>query len=84
MPSRAIPAKQLNLPPAVISDTLRAANPWIEFFNSSTHGYGLLTLTPQQLVCEFKSVSTITEPAATLIPLATFTIPVNQVKLISS
>ena len=84
LPSRAIPAKQLNLPPAVISDTLRAANPWIEFFNSSTHGYGLLTLTPQQLVCEFKSVSTITEPAATLIPLATFTIPVNQVKLISS
>ena len=68
----------------MISDTLRAANPWIEFFNSSTHGYGLLTLTPQQLVCEFKSVSTITEPAATLIPLATFTIPVNQVKLISS
>ena len=84
LPSRAVPAKQFNVPPAVLSDTLRVANPWIEFFNSSTHGYGILTLTPEQLVCEFKSVSTITEPTATLVPLATFTIPVNQVKLIQS
>jgi hypothetical protein len=44
----------------------------------------ILTLTPQQLVCEFQSVSTITEPIATLVPLATFTIPVDQVKLVQS
>ena len=81
LPSRSMPAKQLNIPPAVLSDTIRAANPWIEFFNSSTHGYGILTLTPQQLTCEFKSVSTITQPTATLIPLATYTIPVNKVQL---
>ena len=79
--SRPIPAKQMGLEPAVISDTLRAANPWIEFLNSSTHGYGVLTITPSEMICEFKAVSTITEPTATLLPLATFTIPVNQVKL---
>lgn len=81
LPSRPVPAKLMGIEPALISDTLRAANPWIEFFNSSTHGYGLLTLTPSEMVCQFKSVSTITQPTATLIPLATFTIPVNQVKL---
>ncbi len=84
LPSRPVPAKQMGVPPALLSDTLRAANPWIEFFNSSTHGYGVLTLTPQQMTCEFKAVSTITEPTAELIPLATYTIPVNQVKLVKS
>ena len=84
LPSRPVPAKQMKIPPALISDALRVTNPWIEFFNSSTHGYGILTLTPEELVCEFKSVSTITEPSATLIPLATYTVPVNQVKLIKS
>ena len=84
LPSRPVPAKEMKLPAELISDTLRVANPWIEFFNSSTHGYGVLTLTPEELVCEFKSVSTITEPSATLIPLATYTVPVNQVKLVKS
>ncbi len=79
--SRPIPARQMRIEPALISDTLRAVNPWIEFLNSSTHGYGLLTITPSEMVCQFKAVSTITEPTAALIPLATFTIPVNQVKL---
>ena len=84
LPSRPLPAKQMGVPPTLLSDAVRVANPWIKFFNSSTHGYGLLTLTPEQMVCEFKSVSTITEDTATLIPLATFTIPVNEVKLIQS
>ncbi len=79
--SRPIPAKEMGIEPALISDTLRAANPWIEFLNSSTHGYGVLTITPSEMVCEFKAVSTITEPTATLLSLATFTIPVDQVKL---
>ncbi len=79
--SRPIPAKHMRTEPALISDTLRVANPWIEFLNSSTHGYGLLTITPGEMVCEFKAVSTITAPTAALISLAKFTIPVNQVKL---
>jgi hypothetical protein len=41
----------------------------------------ILAPTPQQLVCQFKSVSTITQPTAALVPLATFTVPVNQIKL---
>jgi len=81
LPSRPVPAKQFNVPPAVVSNSIRAANPWVEFFDSSTHGYGILTLTPSQLVCEFKAVSTITKPGATLIPLVTYTIPVNKVQL---
>ena len=81
LPSRSMPAKQFGVPPSVLSDTLRVANPWIKFFNSSTHGYGLLTLTASEMVCEFKAVSTITEPTASLISLATFTIPVNKVEL---
>ncbi len=81
LPSRPIPAKQLGLAVSAISPALRAANPWIEFFNSQTHGYGLLTLTPTDLTCIFKNVSTITEPTSTLSTLATFTVPVNKVQL---
>jgi alkaline phosphatase D len=81
LPSRPIPAKQFKVPSAAISDTILLANPWIKFFNSATHGYGVLTLTPEELTCEFKAVSTITEPTATLLPLATFTVPVHQVEL---
>ncbi len=84
LPSRSIPAKEMKIAAAVVSETVMAANPWIKYFNSSTHGYGVLTITPEQLVCEYKAVSTITEPAATLIPLATFTIPVNKVEIIKS
>ena len=81
LPSRPMPAKKFGVLPTVLSDVLRGANPWIKYFDSSTHGYGILTLTPSELTCQFKSVSTITEPTATLIPLATFTIPVNKVEL---
>ena len=41
----------------------------------------MLTLTPALLTCEFKAVSTVRDPTATLVPLQTFTIPVNEVKL---
>ncbi len=84
VPGRPIPAKELGLAVSAISPTLRAANPWIEFFNSQTHGYGLLTFTPIQLTCVFKNVSTITSPTSTLSTLATFTVPVNKVQLIQS
>ncbi len=79
--SRPVPAKQMDVPPSVVNSVIRGANPWIEYWNSSTHGYGILTITPSQMVCEFKAVSTITEPTATLIPLRTFTIPNGKVQL---
>ncbi len=81
LPSSPLPAKQMGVPADLVEDTIRTANPWIKFFDSTTHGYGIVTLTPQQLQCEFKAVSTITQPTATVRTLARFMVPVNQVHL---
>ncbi len=81
LPSSPVPAKQMGVPPNLLDPTIRAANPHIKYWDSSTHGYGVLTITPALLTCEFKAVSTIREPGAALVPLKTFTIPVNEVKL---
>jgi len=81
LPSAPIPAKQMGIPPNLLDPVIRAANPHIKYWDSSTHGYAVLTLTPALLTCEFKAVSTVQEPTATLVPLQTFTIPVNEVKL---
>lgn len=83
LPSSPAPAKMMNVPPNLLEPVIRAANPWIEYWNSSTHGYAVLTLTPAQLKCEFKAVTTIKAPTADLVTLKTFTVPVNQVKLLS-
>ena len=83
LPSSPAPATMMNVAPGVLNVVARTSNPWIEFFDSSTHGYGVLTLTPQELVCEFKAVTTISEPTAELVTLKTFTIPVNEVRLTS-
>ncbi len=82
--SSPLPAKQMGVPAVAVADVLTAANPWIKFFNSSTHGYAILTLTPAQLTCVFKAVSTITEPTSTLSTLRTITVPVNQVHISQS
>ncbi len=79
--SRPVPAKQMGVPPNVLDPIIRAANPWIQYWDSSTHGYGLLTITPQQLECVFKAVTTITEPTADLVTLKTFGIPNGKVQL---
>ncbi len=81
LPSAPVPAKQMNVPPSLLEPVIRVANPHIQYWNSSTHGYGILTLTPQQLVCEFKAVTTVRETAANLVSLKTFTVPVNSVLL---
>lgn len=84
LPSRPLPAKKMGVSPNLLDPVIRAANPHIQYWDSSTHGYGVLTLTPQQLVCEFKAVTTITQPTAELVALKTFTVPVDQVTLIES
>jgi alkaline phosphatase D len=81
LPSRPLPAKNMGVAPNVLEPVIRAANPWIQYWDSSTHGYALLTITPQQLVCQYKAVTTITEPTADLVLLKTFTVPVNKVQL---
>ncbi len=83
LPSSPAPAKMMKAAPGLLHAVVRVSNPWIEFFDSSTHGYGVLTVTPEQLVCEFKVVTTITEPTAELVALKTFRVPVNEVKLLS-
>ncbi len=81
LPSSPAPAKMMEMAPGLLHVVVRASNPWIEFFDSSTHGYGVLTLTPEQLMCEFKAVTTIREPTAELVVLKTFRVPVDEVKL---
>ena len=81
LPSKPVPAKMMNVPPNLLDPVIRAANPWIQYWDSSTHGYGVLTLNSYRLVCEFKAVTTIQQPTATLVPLRTFTIPVGKVQL---
>jgi phosphodiesterase/alkaline phosphatase D-like protein len=81
LPSAPVPAKQMGISPNVLEPVIRAANPHIKYWDSSTHGYAVLTITPELLTCEFKAVTTIQQPTATLVPLQTFTIPVNEVKL---
>lgn len=81
LPSSPAPASMMHMAPGLLNAAARLSNPWIEFFDSSTHGYGVLTLTPEELRCEFKAVSTISEPTAELLLLKTFTVPVNEVTL---
>jgi alkaline phosphatase D len=81
LPSAPVPAKQMGIAPNLLDPVIRAANPHIKYWDSSTHGYAVLTITPALLTCEYKAVSTVREPTATLVPLQTFTIPVNEVKL---
>jgi len=79
--SSPVPAKQMGVSADLVEDIITTANPWIKFWNSDTHGYAILTITPAQLVCQFKAVSTITQPTATLSLLRTLTVPVNKVEL---
>lgn len=82
LPSQPVPCKQFGVPPNLLDPLIRANNPHIRYWNSSTHGYGILTMTPAQLQCEFKAVTTIKSPTgARLVPLKTFTIPAGTVRI---
>jgi alkaline phosphatase D len=59
-------------------------NPHMVFWNGSTWGYGILTITPDQLVSVFKTPSTVKLEQSTLNVLATFTVPNGVVQLIPS
>lgn len=59
----------------------KSSNPHFEFFNSDTHGYNLMELTKQELVCTMKEVSTIQEPEAELKTLAQFRVPAGSVEI---
>lgn len=50
----------------------RLSNPHFVYFNSATHGYALMEVTPQALTCTMKAVDTIRQPRATLSTLKVF------------
>lgn len=58
---------------------LRASNPHIEYFNSTTHGYNLVKLTPDALICTLKAVSDITKPGGTLSTLKIYRVSRDRV-----
>jgi len=58
---------------------LLASNPHIVFFNSNTHGYNIIEVTPNLLTCRMKAVSNITSPNATLSTLKVFDVPKDEV-----
>jgi alkaline phosphatase D len=72
------------LPADTLEPLILAYNPAMVFWNGSTWGYGVLTITPDQLVSVFKTPSTVKSTVSTLATLATFTVPSGQVKLIAS
>jgi alkaline phosphatase D len=84
LPSCPLPAKQFGVPPNALEPLIRANNPHIQYWDSSTHGYALLTLTPAQLSCVFKAVTTVRDQTADLVTLRTFTVPTGQVQLSQS
>lgn len=51
---------------------ITANNPHIQFFGSETHGYNIMEVTPEKVVCTMKEVSTIRAPRATLDTLRVF------------
>ncbi|MDF5719301.1 MAG: alkaline phosphatase D family protein [Rhizonema sp. PD37] len=58
---------------------LRASNPHIEYFNSTTHGYNLVELTQETLTCTLKAVSDITKPGGTLSTLKVYRVSRDRV-----
>ncbi|MFL6414800.1 MAG: hypothetical protein ACJ74Y_03920 [Bryobacteraceae bacterium] len=84
LPSCPVPTKQFGVPPNLLEPLIRVNNPHIHYWDSSTHGYALVTISPSKLVCTFRAVTSVRTPTADLVPLRTFTIPAGQVQPIQS
>lgn len=81
LPSRPMPSKLFGVPPNLLDPLIRLNNPHIQYWDSSTHGYGILDLTPSQLTCTFRAVTSVRTPTANVVTLKTFVVPAGQVKL---
>ncbi|OLP18147.1 hypothetical protein BST81_14110 [Leptolyngbya sp. 'hensonii'] len=68
-----------DLPTQVVNNVAYASNPHFKFFNSATHGYTLVEVTPEAMTVTYRSVSTITDLNATVSTLAAFKVPKDQV-----
>lgn len=78
----ALAAASTGLPMDSLSALVLKLNPHITFWNGSTWGYGLLTITPTEMFCKFRAVSTVKQPTAEIETLANFRVPAGQVKII--
>ncbi len=73
-------SKELTHPPIdVMTQMLADSNPHIQYFNSTTHGYNLVEVTPEAFTCTLKAVSNITTPEATISTLKVFRVPRDRV-----
>lgn len=66
-------------PISTVTQVLRASNPHLQYFNSATHGYNLIEVTPQALTCTMKAVNTVKTSQANLSTLKVFRVPRDQV-----
>jgi len=66
----------------LIAPVIQLNNPHMAFFDSSTHGYCVMEVTPFLTRCTMKAVSTIRQPEATLRNVITFIVPRDQALLI--
>ena len=57
-------------------------NRHFKYFNSDTHGYNIIEVTPQKLTCTMRAVSTIKSPQATVATLKVFEVPDGRVELV--
>ncbi len=57
------------------------SNPHIEFFDSSTHGYNLMEVTRDRLVCTMIAVSTTQQERSDRYVLARFEVPDGLVQI---
>jgi len=62
-----------------VTTLIQASNPHIYYFNSNTHGYNIVEVTPEALTCTFKVVSNITKPGGRISTLKVFRVPRDQV-----
>jgi alkaline phosphatase D len=69
-------------PGGLLSAIVRFMNPEMVFFNSETHGYAVLDITPERLRCTMRNVSTVTTPQAGVSTLASFIVPTGQHQII--
>ena len=79
--SAPMPAKNFGVTHDLLEPFVRGLNRHIKYWDSGTHGYGILTVTHDEVVCEFKAVSTIREKTAKLLLLKTLAIRNGEVKL---
>lgn len=61
-----------------VTTLIQASNPHIHYFNSDTHGYNIVEVTPEALTCTFKAVTNITKPGGRISTLKVFRVPRDQ------